>query len=70
MFWELELEGHEKADGFQRVEPLVDIVPQEDILVTLHLVLIGEAKVFEETEKVEEAAIDTAEDLDRRPDSH
>lgn len=67
MLWILDLQSHQKADGFQRVEALVDVVAQEDVLVALHFVLVGEAEVLKKTHQVEETTVDAAEDLDWRP---
>lgn len=69
VFRVFELEGHEEADGFKRVEAFVDIVAQEHILVALHLVLIRKAEVLKKSHQVEETPINTAEDLDWRAHS-
>jgi hypothetical protein len=66
----LDLESHEEADSFEGVESFVDVVAQEDILVALHLPLVGKSKILKETHEVKETAIDTPEYLNRRTHSN
>lgn len=66
----LDLEGHEETDRFEGVESFVDVVAQKDILVALHLSLVGKSKILKETHEVKEAAVDAPEYLNRRSHSN
>ena len=66
----LELECHQQADSFKRVEALVDIVAQENILESFHLSLIGVVEVFEESEELGVAAVEAAENFDGGSDTN
>ena len=74
---ELQLQGEEEADDFERVGAAVDVVAEEEVidgfdvaLVLEGIVVVGYAVVFEETEQVAELAVDGAEDLDARAESN
>ena len=70
MLWKFELKGHQKADSFQGVEPLVHVVTQKDVFVALHLVLVRKTEVFEQSHQIIKTTVDTAKYFGRRPHSH
>lgn len=74
---ELQLQGEEEADDFERVGAAVDVVAEEEVvhgfdvaLVLEGIVVVGYAVVFEETEQVAELAVDGAKNLDARAESN
>ena len=70
MLWKFQLQGHQKADSFQGVEPLVHVVTQKDVLVALHLVLVRKTEVFEQPQQIIKTTVDTPKYFGRRPHSH
>lgn len=37
---ELDLEGHQEADGFQRVGATIDIITEEEVIITLDIAIV------------------------------
>ena len=70
VLWKFKFEGHQEAYGLERVEPLINVISQENVLVALHLVLVGKAEVFKQTQQIVKTTVNTAKYLCRRPHSH
>ena len=59
----LNLQGHKQTNGLKRVEALIDVVAQKDVLHGFHLFLVGEAEVGENVEEVLETAVQGTDDF-------
>jgi len=64
------LQGHQEAYSLERVEPLINIISQENIFVALHLVLVRKAEAFKEAQQIVKTTVNTAKYLGWRPHSH
>ena len=46
VLWKFKLEGHQEAYSLERVEPLINVISQENVFVALHLVLVRKAEAL------------------------
>ena len=66
LVWELDLQGHQQADGLQRVSTSVNIVTQEQVVITLDIsAVIWDSPQVEEPHQILVLSMDVSEHLDR-----
>lgn len=63
VLWIPDFESHQHANSLERVEALVNVIAQEDVLKGLHLPFIWVVEGLKESQKLGMLAINGPEDL-------
>jgi len=65
LVWELHFQSHEQANGLERVVATVDVVTQEEVVVTFDVtVLVRDSPEIEESHQVLVLPVNVTEDFD------
>ena len=65
LIWELYLEGHQEADRLEGVHATIDIITEEQVVVTLNIaVIVRVAPKIEESHQILILSVDIAEHFD------
>jgi len=62
-----DLKGHKQTHSLQRIEALVYVIAQKDVLIALHLVVVGKTKVLKQSYQIEVSSINATKNLHWRP---